>query len=34
MAIEEERASTGNVMRSMFFGGLGKRDRDDKQRRR
>lgn len=34
MAIEEERASTGNVMRSMFFGGLGKRDKDDKQRRR
>lgn len=34
MAIEEERASTGNVMRSMFFGGLGKRDRDDKNRRR
>lgn len=32
MAVEEERASTGNVMRSMFFGGFGKRD--DKQRKR
>lgn len=34
MALEEERASTGNVMRSMFFGGLSKRDRDNRDKRR
>lgn len=33
MAVEDERASTGGVMRSMFLGGLG-RKRDDKDKRR
>lgn len=34
MAVDDSRASTGNVMRSMFFGGLGKRDDRDRGRRR
>ncbi len=34
MEVDDGRASTGNVMRSMFFGGLGKRDDRTKDRRR
>lgn len=34
MAVEDGRGGSGNVMRSMFFGGLGKRGLDDKNRRR
>ena len=34
MEVDDARASTGNVMRSMFFGGLGKRDDKDRDRRR
>ena len=34
MEVDDGRASTGNVMRSMFFGGFGKRDDKDRDRRR